>query len=728
MTTANARGGLVGLVLLVTSCLAAPPTPCADGTVCPSDQVCAPAGGCVDPDQQAACAGLDEGAACVYGPVGTGACRGGLCVVARCGDGVVDAGEVCDDGNSAGGDGCSATCSSDETCGNGVIDPAEACDCGDAEHPGPSSCGGTVNGDAACRTDCTLPRCGNGEVDPGEACDDGNTLSGDGCAGNCASAESCGNGALDVGEQCDDGNEVDGDGCQGSCQLPRCGDAIVDPGEACDDGNIASGDGCTGNCASTEACGNGVLDVGEQCDDDNELDGDGCQANCQLPRCGDGIVDATLGEACDDGAGNSLDPDAGCRPTCQLPRCGDGVIDALAGEVCDDGNIVPGDGCAFDCTSDETCGNGTIDFLAGETCEADDDLSHDGCSSRCRTETDRWTLLASSLPTPAGGDATYDARRGVVVFLEAAHGVGTRAVLQEWDGASWTTFDLVGAPNNGGQIAYDPVRAYSLYVTPSRQTWRWTGSVWSQVMPTTSPAAVGDMVFDASRGQVVLVNGSQTVAWTGSTWSQIALVPEFGAGPPRVGYDAANGQLVLFSATLEIGGDETFVLEGSTWVQRTTTQDPEGVDGTFAYDPLRQRLLYYDGQTWSWDGADWTKLVLSGDPPRRDLGGLVYQATHGRVLLLGGRTTIGAVTYFDTVHALRSTDDQLEDDCPLALDGDGDGLAGCDDPDCWAFCSPLCAPPIATAGQCDRGAPGTPYCGDGVCSVLETAAMCPADC
>ncbi len=37
-----------------------------------------------------------------------------------------------------------------------------------------------------CRTACTVPRCGDGRHDGGEVCDDGNTVSGDGCAGDCS--------------------------------------------------------------------------------------------------------------------------------------------------------------------------------------------------------------------------------------------------------------------------------------------------------------------------------------------------------------------------------------------------------------------------------------------------------------------------------------------------------------------------------------------------------------
>ncbi len=45
----------------------------------------------------------------------------------------------------------------------------------------------------------------------------------------------------------------------------------------------------------------------------------------------------------------ALDQPAPCRADCTVPRCGDGILDA--GEACDDGNTVGGDGCAADCKS-----------------------------------------------------------------------------------------------------------------------------------------------------------------------------------------------------------------------------------------------------------------------------------------------------------------------------------------------------------------------------------------
>jgi len=66
-----------------------------------------------------------------------------------CGDGNLDAGEECDDGNDVGGDGCSADCR-EEYCGDGVVQDG-----------------------------------GVGQ-EPGEECDDGNNADGDGCSADCS--------------------------------------------------------------------------------------------------------------------------------------------------------------------------------------------------------------------------------------------------------------------------------------------------------------------------------------------------------------------------------------------------------------------------------------------------------------------------------------------------------------------------------------------------------------
>ncbi len=100
--------------------------------------------------------------------------------ISTCGDGIVDQNEECDDGNTEGGDGCSASCQQEQQ-----------------------------------------SYCGDGMIDQNEECDDGNTEGGDGCSASCQQEDPCAN------TECDPGWTCDGDG---NCQPPA-------DGTACDDGD-----------------------------------------------------------------------------------------------------------------------------------------------------------------------------------------------------------------------------------------------------------------------------------------------------------------------------------------------------------------------------------------------------------------------------------------------------------------------------------------------------------
>lgn len=122
----------------------------------------------------------------------------------------------------------------EDRCGNGVADAFESCDDGNVE-PGDG-----------CRTDCTNERAGDGIVDPSEECDDGNFVDGDGCDRN-QTRTGCGNGIVTAPEICDDGNEDPSDGCS-NCMRSCTADA------QCDDGDACTVDVCqAGGCVSSEA-------------------------------------------------------------------------------------------------------------------------------------------------------------------------------------------------------------------------------------------------------------------------------------------------------------------------------------------------------------------------------------------------------------------------------------------------------------------------------------------
>jgi cysteine-rich repeat protein len=183
-------------------------------------------------------------------------------------------------------------------CGDGTVDVGEQCDAG------------AMNGDdQACTADCKTNVCGDDKQGPGEGCDDGNMVDGDGCSAMCA-AEGCGDKVMQANEECDDGNQTNDDGCTNACTKPKCGDKIVQMGEQCDDG--AESAGCDADC-SNATCGDGTLNMtaGEVCDDKNMSNTDACAA-CKPAKCGDGFVQANV-EACDDG--NNVDNDA-CTNAC----------------------------------------------------------------------------------------------------------------------------------------------------------------------------------------------------------------------------------------------------------------------------------------------------------------------------------------------------------------------------------------------------------------------------
>ncbi len=262
-------------------------------------------------------------------------------------------------------------------CGNGKVESGEACDDGNDVD------------DDACRNDCTKneqvdsPECGNGKVESGEACDDGNEVDDDACRNDCTKNEQvdepeCGNGKVESGEACDDGNDVDDDACHNDCtknevDAPKCGNGKLEDGEACDDGNEVDDDACHNDCTKNEVdapkCGNGKLEDGEACDDGNEVDDDECRNDCTKneatwyspnpgaeTKCGDRRLEA--GEICEIGQINEAHPDWTCvkqdeRCVWQTPGvvCGNGIVED--GEACDDGNSIAGDGCSKKCQKED---------------------------------------------------------------------------------------------------------------------------------------------------------------------------------------------------------------------------------------------------------------------------------------------------------------------------------------------------------------------------------------
>jgi hypothetical protein len=263
----------------------------------------------------------------------------------RCGDGVVDATEVCDgsalEGQSCESLGygpgvlaCAAGCAAFDTrgcaspCGNGTLEASEVCD--GANLDGQTCAGlGFVGGDLACAADCAAfdtrgceGTCGDGLLGGDEVCD-GDLLGGS----DCTDVGYYG-GALGCRADC---AGFDVSGCAGTC-----GDQQINGEELCD----------------------GLALGGAQCADLGYYGGElGCRTDCSgyieadcVGRCGDQQRNGP--EVCD-GAdlGGATCGDFGyqsgqlaCRPDCGgfdeagcSGQCGDQQVEGT--EVCDGANL-----------------------------------------------------------------------------------------------------------------------------------------------------------------------------------------------------------------------------------------------------------------------------------------------------------------------------------------------------------------------------------------------------
>ena len=167
-----------------------------------------------------------------------------------CGNGIVEFGEQCDDGNTDDNDGCSNCQSYQDNDNDGYYADID-CDDNDATvYPGaPELCDGIIN-------DCNTSSLSNDEVDMDA---DGFTP----CQGDCNDFDYTINpSANDIA-----GNGIDED-CDGQDTPTICGNGIVEFGEQCDDGNTDDNDGCS-NCQSYQDNDNDGYYADIDCDDND---------------------------------------------------------------------------------------------------------------------------------------------------------------------------------------------------------------------------------------------------------------------------------------------------------------------------------------------------------------------------------------------------------------------------------------------------------------------------
>jgi cysteine-rich repeat protein len=659
-------------VSLCVGCIEPDLVTCGDLT-CPVGDVCTP-NGCASSGDALACSGLADGTSCTAKP--NGFCHGGACRPEVCGDGVIDPGEACDDGNTVSGDGCSAHCDSDETCGNGVVDYQQ-----------------------------------------GEQCDSGvRGLSGDGCSSQCtvefddwrasdpivipSRAQHAGAFDVDRGRMVifggSDGFHALGDTWEWDGANWRPFTTAVAP-----TARVAAMMSYDPIRHRTVLFGGTTQDQQVAFQDTWEWDGTRwSQRATTSPSGGMGGKAMAFDPACSctvlfaghmkgtwkwDGttwtqvATTGADPDA----LDSFALAWDpvrGVLVLEGGEGFDDAG-----GCGSGCGSGGSVGSGA--FPIGETWEFDGthwtfstegpavyghDIAFDtvrnvmmlaggfgfgGPSSQSyrRTGT-QWTAITGTT-TPPGRTYTrvgYDpARDRTILFGGVATQFSPAGDTWEWNGIAWAQRTANTIPTGRmTPIAFDSNRGVAVMFGGSlgnnlAETWEWDGAVWIQRFPTTPPAGRSNpgLVYDEAHQVTLLVGGMMnggapaagTSLWDGTNWTLVANDPG-GRIHPVVAYDAARENVVVYGGS---GLTDTWTWDGASWTRQTPlTSPPVTPSPAGAYDIARNRLVVYVAhQTWEWDGATWLQITATATPPARDVTTLAYDVLRQRVVMFGGQLT-----------------------------------------------------------------------------------------
>ena len=385
------------------------------------------------------------------GSCGTGmVCNAmGQCISAKCGDGLVESGEECDNGAANGpGTGCESDChftcggdeptvhncnSADPCTANGTCTTAtHKCTPGMAKSDG-TTCMTSMIPTGICKSGkCVSASCGDGVVEAGEQCDFGaGNGSGTGCetdcmfscptlasttgctqpTDSCAGPDTCSAVTMgaEMGQKCVQGSPLaDGAACgtgghcmSGVCKTATCGNGMLDSGEQCDFGSAENGMGlgCGASCqfdcekTPTDTCTVGM----DPCSATptacaavvttfGTKNGQTCQASTPIPACG----------ACDGTEVCGSIPGHVCAPA----HCGDGCVEGT--EQCDP----PGPTCSAACQN-IICGDGVREGT--EQCDDGNTQNFDGCNSTCQFEqihrANSITMKFSNAGNPCGANA-----------------------------------------------------------------------------------------------------------------------------------------------------------------------------------------------------------------------------------------------------------------------------------------------------------------------------------
>jgi hypothetical protein len=286
---------------------------------------------------------------------------------------------------------------------------------------------------------------------------------------------------------------------------------------------------------------------------------------------------------------------------------------------------------------------------------------------------------------------TYDGATHRVVLFGGQDG-NNKPLNDTWDWngitGAWRLDHPTAQPSArwSAAAAYDTVSAtvvlFGGSTTNNRllgDTWTWDGSVWTVLSPVISPPprAGAAMVYDEAHRVSVLFGGTDqdgnslndTWTWDGVVWTQQnpATSPDPRALAAMV-YDPFTRNAVLFggccsgdrTAHTSTSMSDTWVWDGVNWTRQQPLHSPPArSDAAASYDPILASVLLFGGcgngdnacrmgDTWLWDGTDWTAQQPLSAPQGRTSAALATDSATNTLLLFGGLLDPGNTHGADT--------------------------------------------------------------------------------
>lgn len=208
----------------------------------------------------------------------------------------------------------------------------------------------------------------------------------------------------------------------------------------------------------------------------------------------------------------------------------------------------------------------------------------------------------------------------------------------------------------------------------TNEMWAWDGSAWASVVQGAtlpSPRTGHAIAYDSARQRLVLFGGSDPASGTANSqtweWDNVAWTQKSPTTSPSARTEGAMvyglGQMLLFGGTANGSGSgarfgDSWTWNGTNWTQVATTGPTARFDHAMAFDNAAGNIKLFGGNTqalpatgghqndlWSWNGTAWTQITTTTAPPARRFHKMVFDSGRNKLVMFGG--TAGGSTNFN---------------------------------------------------------------------------------